>query len=405
MATNTEQVKQDVAEDPVISEIRKTLTSEAEKVSSSTSGIEDSINSAISGIKKGAKATENRIESKFGREQAYGLQQGQRNVEAFAESRSGFGTQMAALRNVVGETDNYLKDLASRKEEALLANDSNMYSQIASLEMKGLEMKNDALQRTFQNLVSVSSMGLQARQFELGQAESSRQFNLSYELNGKQFQLAKDVQSFQEKKAMGDIALEFGLNVGEADTIDTLVTKAAATGQVSERKALELEALRAQINASNATAAKALQKDASEKPFDPMTAEILATAYLNGDTSFLGGLKTNEQYASVIDSANKKTETEKSGLQTLANASGSQKEFMDAVTKQTSGMPPAVQARILQSATNVAANTTFATKKTGGPVPSLTGLLKGFPQFSRNIVSSGAEMIIGQDIPGGGFGN
>lgn len=384
MDNTSKQVQNDVQSDPVIQKLQSVLTRESGRVSSATTGIEDTINKAINQTQKAGSASSFRIESQFNRAINNQLTQGQYAVDNFQESRTGFATQLAALRNLTGQTDQYIKDLVQQREEALALQDSQTASQISQLMVQGQQMKMDALQQGFANLLAVSNFGLGARQFELGQAESKRQFNLNYELDGQRFQLQKDQQSFAEKQAMSQVALQFGLEMGPTDTIDTLVERAAATGYVSEQQALQLEQMRASIKASNAQAAKALQQDPGSKPFDPITADILANAYMNGQTEFLAGLKTNEQYAAVIKNVNDKTQTEKDQLTTLASGYNSAESFLSAVTEQTSGMSEAAKTRITQNAMQVAANTTFTpAAKQSSNLPQLLG--RGAVGYSNSV--------------------
>lgn len=388
---------QEVSQDPVISALQESLISGAQVVSSETTGVEDTISKAIGKVESSQKASEKRIESSFGRQFNYAAEQGQRSVDAFAEARRGFATQQAGLRNLVGETDKFIADLESRREEALLANDSQATQQISQLMIQGEQMKMDALQNTFNNLLAVSSFGLNARQFELGQSESKRQFNLTYELQGEQFQLQKDQQSFTERNAMAQLATEFGLELAPDDTIDTLVTRAAQTGAVSERRALELEALRAQIANSNAQAARALRQDASEQPFDPITAEVLANAYRNGDTSFLSGLKTNEQFAAVIGKVNEIDAQTQDGLQRLANVSASAEDFLVGVGQIAATLPEGEAARLNQMAASMATGQQFSGNQTAAEISTLSSQGSSFIDMARNLSTSLASGII--DLP------
>jgi hypothetical protein len=326
-------VKTEVNEDPVIQELRKSISGEAERVSSASTGVEDTISEAVQRTQAAGEAGEQRIDSSFDRQRQQVLGMGEQAVTGFAEARRGFGTQLSALRNLVNTTDEQLKDLDARREEAQLANDVATLNATNALIMEGEKMKMDALQNTFNNMLAVTNMGLQARQFELGQAQQAEQFQLTYELEGEKFQLSKDQQSFAEQQAIGGVALEFGLDVAPGETIGSIIDKAAATGIVDERRALELSQIRADITRSNAETARIMKQNASEKALDPITVESLAKAYRDGNTEFLAGLETNEQYGQVLGKINEMDDLQDNNMAVMAKWYASEKDFMRAVDK------------------------------------------------------------------------
>ena len=342
--------------DPIVTALQDRLTAQSEAVSSASSGVEKAISGAIESTREGTRFESARIESEFGRAIGFEAGTGRDRVQNFVESRGGFATQLTGLRRLVETTDKNLNDLEQRKQELILQNNSLGAAKISELQIKELEFKQKSEQQVFENLLAESSFGLQAATFE----EGKKQFDLTFEHEGEKFQLQKDQQSFTEQSAIGAIALEFGLQAKENDTISDIINRAQATGIVDERRAAELRQIEASINASNAQAAKALRKDPSERAFDPLTAEILAKAYISGDTTFLAGLKTNEQYAAVIGRVDELQTEEKSGLEEVAANASSERDFLDTIDKMTAGAPKAEADRILRVAAGVAANTTFS---------------------------------------------
>lgn len=302
-------IKQEVADDPVIQEIRKSLTRESERVSSASTGLEQTISDAISGTRSAGESTEQRIDINFDRQRTEGLRSGQQGVTKFSENRGGFATNLAVLRNVVHETDKYLKDLESRRQEAHLANDAATASALSELMLKGEEMKLNAMQNSFNNLVQISNMSMTARHFQLGQEADDRRFDLTYELEGKKFQLQKDMQSSQEKQAMSNIALQFGLTIGETDTIDTMTTRAAATGHVSKRQALELEMMRSEINRANQQASEAMRGN-KIRELDDLTKDMFAEAYRKGNGDILKAVENPNDLGDILKRASNQQEAE-----------------------------------------------------------------------------------------------
>lgn len=339
--------KSDVDGDPVIAELRKSLLNESQRVSSASSGLESTISEAISNTRQAGASEATRIESAFGRQRTEGLRTGEQGVTAFAESRGGFATSLAGLRNLVHETDIYLKDLDQRKEEALMANNTNMLNSINGMILKGEEMKMEALQNTFNNLVQVTNTSIQSRQFELGQAESTRQFDaslkqsedqfdLTYELEGKKFQLQKDMQSTQERQVLANIGLEFGLEVTPGDNIDSMVNKAAATGQVSQRKALELQQLRSEINRANAQAAEAARGN-QIRSLDNLTKDMFAEAYRKGNVDILKAIENPNELGDVLNRASKQNEVEINNVRELIKSKkGSSQDIISEILNDPS---------------------------------------------------------------------
>lgn len=341
--------------DEFLATLQERLLSGADAVSSSSSNIQKAMRDAMGGISESADASAKRIRLEAGRFKGDILDDADYATQDYAESRSGFATQFTGLRKLVDMTDKRINDIEQRKQELLLQNESNAASQLSALQIEMLKFEQESAQNVFNNLLSISSFGLQAQAFKEGQ----RQFNLNYELDNERFSLEKEQQSFAEKNAMAQIGLQFGLDVSETDTIDTMVNKAAATGQVDEQRQLELEKLRAEIKNANAQAARALRKDPGDEPFDPITSEILARAYRGGQTEFLAGLRTNEQLSSVISKANELSTQDEEVLTKLASVSGSSSEFIDAVSRLAGGRTPQEKAILNEKAIVIAENTNF----------------------------------------------
>lgn len=301
------------ADSAMLTELQDMLSTGAKAVSSSATGIEESIGRAMGAVKTGTEAESARIESVFDREIDFARGQAQSQITTSLEGRAGFGTQIVALRNLVESTDKQLNDLEQRKQELILQNNAAGAAKISELEMQALQYRQQAQQQVFDNLLSVSAFGLSAEQFREGQ----RQF-------GEEMAFKRQTQSFAERQAMGSVALEFGIDIQEGDDIDSVVNRAVGTGQISERRALELEKIRADIANSKAQAARAMRADASEQPFDETTTEILANAFRQGQTDFLSGLKTNEQLSAVYSAIAEKVEKDRENLRKIAEESTSE---------------------------------------------------------------------------------
>jgi cytochrome c556 len=302
--------------------LQKKLMDGAEAVNSSTSNIESAIQKTMSGVQSATDMESKRIESSYGRQIGYAQDTAEDNFQDFSENRSGFGTQMAAFRNLVQTTDKELKDLEQRKQEAILANNSAGASKIAELELKSLDYKMQAKQKVFDNLLSLSNFGLSAGKM----AEDKRQFEVTHSFN-------QQKMDQEQRNKMGEIAANYGVELKPGDTIESVIARAMPFA--SERRQLELQKIRSEIQANNAQTAKILKGEADAKPFDAETAKILATAFKQGNTSFLGGLKTPEQAKAVYAAYLGLQTEETNSLKDIASTSSSPEEFMEKV--QASG--------------------------------------------------------------------
>lgn len=301
----------------LLSQLQSMATTQSEAINSSPTNIESKINSAIASTKEGTAAETSRIESEFGREAGYARDKAQSEFTNFAESRSGFGTQMTAFRELVKTTDKYMADLEQRKQELILQNNSAGAAKIADLELKSLEYQEKAKQQVFNNLLSLSSFGLSAAQFD----ENKRQFGVTQGFAEKQL-------ASQERQKASEIAIQYGVQMQEGDTIEDVITRAMP--YASEKRQLELQSLRADIASKQAATANALAGNADEKPFDTETADLLARAALTGDTFFIEALKTNEQKKSVYKAIANQKDADMKNLQMIADQSSNDEDFREA---------------------------------------------------------------------------
>ena len=268
-----------------MTKVQEQLLGQSQMVSSTTGSLEQKIQDAITSTQKGTEASKSAIQSAYDRQLSYDTQTAQESLTAGRAAGSGGIMNIGALRELTRTTDQHLKDLEQRKQELMLQADAAGYKQVSDLQIKALEFKQQAEQQVFANLLGMANLGMQAKQED---------------------RLSR-AQSFQEQQTIASTALEYGLTVQPGETLDSIVTRAMPIA--SKQKRLELAKLQAETNRANAEATKALNGEAGNNSFDTMTAGILADAFRKGNTGFLAGLKTNEQYASVwnaIDEQNKK---------------------------------------------------------------------------------------------------
>lgn len=196
--------------------VGKRLLSQADVISSSDTELEKTFSNAISNVQTAQQRSEQRIQSQFGRERGYLEDEAQSNFTDFAESRSGFGTQMVAFRRLVETTDKQLNDLEQRKQELILQGESEAASRIADLQVQQLQYRQQAQQNVFNNLLGLGSffqgvessrrqLDLEERRFGLEQQQLSLQ-QKQYEEGVRQFEqnfafsLVKNAQDLKQQR-------------------------------------------------------------------------------------------------------------------------------------------------------------------------------------------------------------
>lgn len=276
---NESAVASDLSKDPFISQLRDTLSTQAGAISSSDSNIEKRIGEAIGGVKTAAEATRKATESSFNREIGYQQEKGASSESTFLESQRGFATNTAAFRSLVDYNQKSIRDLEQRKQELLMQGDATAASTIAGLQLEKLKFENEAAQKTFTNLLSLGTFSIQQKQEER----------------------ARRSQDFTESQAISNIALKYGITVEPGDTIDSITKKAAPFASAEEKLAMDVQ--RAQINASNASAAKAFADMAANKPFDAETLALLGDLYNKNPETVKAVVKTTEQLGQIYGAA------------------------------------------------------------------------------------------------------
>jgi len=225
--------------DPFMSTLQDKLMGQADMISSSSTGVEKGIRDAIAGVNTAKDASAQRIESQYGREFDYGVANAAFKREGVMDSRTGFATNNAFLRNLDLNTEKSLKDLDQRKQELLLAGEAAAAEKISELQLKEIEFSQQAKQQAFANSLAMGN-------FQLGvQAEkrSADQFKQTFDFNKVAFEYGK-----QEKIA--EIAAQFQIDMSPDDTLDTILTKASKSDYVKlnkQKAMLEIQKLQKDI--------------------------------------------------------------------------------------------------------------------------------------------------------------
>lgn len=289
----------DTSGNSFMSKIQEQLLGQSGIISSSSGSLESKISEAIKGVQAGTEASKKALESTYNRQIASDTQTAAESLTAGRAAGSGGIMNIGALRELTRTTDQHLKDLEQRKQELMLQADAAGYKQVSDLQIKALEFKQQAEQQVFANLLGMANFGMQAQQED---------------------RLAK-AQTFTERQAINNIALEFGLPVTETDTLESITSRAMKTA--SKQKALELARLQADISAANATAARARQGESTTAPYDKLTlSAIVGEIYKNSPDAALAEAakyaRNQEQFTQILTEYSSFRDTQKqSALDTL----------------------------------------------------------------------------------------
>jgi hypothetical protein len=292
--------------DALLEALQGKLLDSASVISSEDTNIEKAIGKSIESLKVGNEASKKRIESEYKRELGYANDQFANDVNNERDSGRGFAVNVGALREITKTGDKRIADLQMRKEELMLAGDANTAKEISNLQLQELQFQQQARQQTFTNLLGMANFGVSMRTED---------------------RLAKS-QSFAEKSAISNIALQYGLKLNEGDTLETITARAMPFA--SEKQRLEISKMKAEINKANAEATKALRGDETAK-IDGTTASILATAFRRGNTDFLATIKNLDDAGKIYDEVIKQGDADKQAAAALAqkirNSGGNVAQF------------------------------------------------------------------------------
>lgn len=184
----------------VLDEVAKRLTKQGQGISSSSSSdLQSEIKKAMAGIASAGESTAERLQSERGREVGFARDRASATYTTALEERTGYATQVAGLRELTETTEKSVRDLDSRYQEALLANDANTASQIAGLRMQKLQFQIEQEQNFFNNLLSLGNLQEQS----LSRQQQNEQFWIEKEARDKQFVVEMATSNYQFEKNYG----------------------------------------------------------------------------------------------------------------------------------------------------------------------------------------------------------
>lgn len=207
------------AANPLLDALTARLTQQAKGItSSSTSNLQTSMNDAIASTQLGGDLRYQQLESERSREMGFARDRAGATYTGALESRTGYATQVAGLRELTETTEKSIRDLDKRYQEAILANDSATATRVADLQVKKLEFQQKQEENFFNNLMGVANMQEQAisraqqneqfwqkseqdqQQFVMNMANSNVQFEKNYGLNLKEMGLKEQQLELERSK-------------------------------------------------------------------------------------------------------------------------------------------------------------------------------------------------------------
>lgn len=199
---------------PLIDVITQRLTEQSSGISTSaSSNLQASINEAISGVQRSGELSSAALESQRRREVGYAADRASATFSGALERRSGYATQVVALKELTETTEKSVRDLDMRYKEAIMANDANTASEIAGLQMQKLQFQQQAEQNFYQNLFAAANLTQQDLQMQ----QQSEQFWSDQNRQADQFARQMAQSDYQFEKNLGIQYQELGFKQQELD--------------------------------------------------------------------------------------------------------------------------------------------------------------------------------------------
>ena len=226
---NNSQTDTGNSESVVMKELRQRLLSSDGIVSSSNTGLEDSLER----IQQSGQDRAQAISSRFNNSIRDAQGAGSRNATNVRESTGGFATNLAALREVTRMTDERIGSLEQQRENALLNDRSDIADQINNMILQERQMEQRARESAVSNLSNFARMEQSQNQFEMSKNQQQSQFDTRED----RLQDAQDTQDAQNKiqflkdnnllsnaseAELGDIERQYGIPEGSLGKIQNI---------------------------------------------------------------------------------------------------------------------------------------------------------------------------------------
>lgn len=193
---------------PLLDALTERLTRQGKGISSSSSSnLQNSINEALAATQVAGNFKSEALQSEREREVAFARDRAGATYTTALEGRTGYATQVTALRELTETTEKSVRDLDKRYQEAILTNDAATAQRIADLQIKKLEFQQEQEQNFFANTLAVSNLQQQALQ----QKQQNEQFWVTREQEQQQFVMSMANSNLQFEKSYGLQLQDIGL--------------------------------------------------------------------------------------------------------------------------------------------------------------------------------------------------
>lgn len=193
---------------PLLEALTSRLLQQTQGISSSSSSaLQNSINEAIAGTQQAGSLASQALQSEREREVAFAQDRAGATYTTALEGRTGYATQVTALRELTETTEKSIRDLDKRYQEAILSNDAATAQRIADLQVKKIEFQMEQEQNFFNNLISVGNLQQQALQ----QQQQDEQFWIKKQQEDEQFVAQMSQSNYQFERNYGLALQDFGL--------------------------------------------------------------------------------------------------------------------------------------------------------------------------------------------------
>jgi hypothetical protein len=204
----------EMPKNPLIDALTERLLKQSEGISSSSSSqLQSEIASAMAGVTKAGESTAARIQSERDREMGYARDAASATYTGALEGRTGYATQVSALRELTNTTEKSIRDLDQRYQEALLTNDANTASQLSELRVQKLKFQQEQEQNFFTNIMSVANL----QQSAIDSMMRREEFWAGQEQQQNQFVMSMAQSAYQFEQNLGVSYKELGLKEQELD--------------------------------------------------------------------------------------------------------------------------------------------------------------------------------------------
>jgi len=211
-------------EDPFLTQIKQELINAQGISSSADAEYKTLMNQAIETTKSGAEAGAAAVTTQYDRLKGYQSEENARAMEAAVETQRGFATNTALLTTIKETGERSINDLEQRKQELIMSGNANAASKISDLQVKTAEAMMENRQKVFSNLISMAGVGIQASSLGIQRAQveqSKYQFDV------------------QQRNQLGEIALQYGVEMNPGDTYEAVIARAYPKASEFQKLALD----------------------------------------------------------------------------------------------------------------------------------------------------------------------